>query len=158
MGKINKGGINGIGEQAVNTQSEDFKALKNSINVIAKNRSREELLSNQLLGLRFRMMSYLENSEVESVIPAGEFLRQAVALTGIKHKAFAKYISIEAPNVSAIYKGKRKINISLALKLEAIFRIPAMLWLQVQNFNAMHNRIKDNNTDLSLAGLLKVEK
>jgi hypothetical protein len=60
---INKGGINGIGEQTVNTQSKDFKALKNSRNAIAQQRSREELLNNQLLGLRFRMMSYLENSD-----------------------------------------------------------------------------------------------
>lgn len=154
----NEGGINGIGEQRLDTNSADFKLLKEKISAIAQQRSPEEKLSNQLLGLRFRMMTYLSSKGTEEVVSVGIFLQEAVELTGTKHKDFAAYIGYKAPNISAIYKGRKKINIDLALKLASIFSIPALLWLQIQSKNEMlaaKSSLTVPYNNLSLKGLLE---
>ena len=154
----NEGGINGIGDRPVDTTSEDFQVLKEKIAAIVAKRSPEELLRNRVLGLRFRMMSYLENKNPDLIVSSGTFLKELVQLTGIKSKDFANYINYEATNLSSIYNGRRKISIDLALKLEQIFKSPAPLWLRIQSKNEML-QVKSLETELgifSLEGSLKL--
>ena len=41
----------------------------------------------------------------------------------IKKKAFAEYIDYKESNLSAIFKGRRRINPDLAIKFGEIFRV-----------------------------------
>lgn len=155
---MNKGGRNGIGEKAVDTSHPHFIIMQEKIAAQVAEQSPEQRAKDQILGLRFRMMTYLDQLEPKVIIPTGAFIKELVEIINIKHKHFAEYIGYEAPNLSAIYRGRRKISIDLALKLENIFKIPAILWLNIQNKNDMleaRSVNQDNYRKFSLEGLLQ---
>jgi plasmid maintenance system antidote protein VapI len=157
---INAGGINGIGSRAVDIDSADFKAAQEQIATIVANRSTEERINTHLLGLRFRMMSYLEEAHPNPIRPVGIFLKEFVQLLGIQHGHFASYIQYEPSNLSAIYSGSRKMNLRLASVMEQLSAIPALLWLSVQNKNELL-KLQREEVDaerFSLKELLEVKK
>lgn len=53
-------GLNGSGEALVNTNSAEFKELQNQIHSKSKKQSKKKIIENKLLGLRFKMESYLQ--------------------------------------------------------------------------------------------------
>jgi hypothetical protein len=57
--EINPGGVNGLGEALVNTNSRDFLELKAMIQKHASSLSEEEKMENAFLSIRFQMESYL---------------------------------------------------------------------------------------------------
>ena len=137
-------GVNGLGIGVVNTNSKEFKELQKIINKESKKQSKKKLLENKLLSLRFRMESYLEKSD-NNIIEVGAFLKLFLQELNIKHKNFAHYIGYQESNLSALFKGKRKINPDLALKLGEIFRVDPTLWINIQSKNEL-DRLKKGNT------------
>ena len=81
---VNAGGINGLGEGLINTNSDEFKHLQKMIKQASQNESEQEKIENQFLSIRFQMESYL-SSEVEQIIPAGEFLDQFIKVIAVKN-------------------------------------------------------------------------
>jgi len=140
---INEGGIQGLGIGVVNTNSEEFKFLQKKIITESKKQSKQQILENHLLSLRFQMESYLrvDNEEIKEV---GSFLKEYVKVLGIKNKVFAEYISFKESNLSALYNGTRKINIDLALKLGKIFKLEPSLWIHIQSKNEI-KRMREKN-------------
>ena len=116
---VNAGGINGLGEGLINTNSQEFKHLQNMIQLASKNERQERRMENQLLSIRFQMESYL-NEKIEEIIPAGEFLERFIQAIQVKKKDFAKYINYDATNLAAVLKGRRKVNSDMAIKLGKI--------------------------------------
>jgi len=51
---INAGGINGLCEGLINTNSKDFLALKSLIKKISANQSQENIVENEFLAIRFQ--------------------------------------------------------------------------------------------------------
>ena len=88
---INLGGINGLGEGLINTNSNEFLALQAAIKRMASGQSEEEQLENAFLSIRFRMESYL-SSATDELIPAGSFIEQFLEVIQVKKKDFASYI------------------------------------------------------------------
>lgn len=129
-------GINGLGIGVINTNAKDFKALQKSIQEKAAKQTEKQILENKLLSLRFQMESYLEK-ETPETIQAGWFLKKFLNQLGIKKKSFAQYLGIQESNLSALFTGKRKINIDLAIKLGAIFRVDPILWINIQTKNEL---------------------
>lgn len=72
---INACGINGLGEELINTNAGDFKALQAMIKKASANQQDQEKIENQFLSIRFQMESYL-TEPVESIIPAGQFIEK----------------------------------------------------------------------------------
>jgi len=134
---INPGGINGTGKGVVNTNSEDFKALQRAIIEDSKKQTLEERMSYQLISLRFQMESYISEKTPKEIITSGDFLKKHLKAIGIKNKEFAKYTDIEESNLSAILKGRRKINIDFAYKLGEIFNVNPNMWLLIQSKNEL---------------------
>ena len=66
---INIGGVNGLGESLVNTNSQSFKALKDAIVSHSSSQSESDVVRNKIISLRFQMESYLSDSET-SVLAA----------------------------------------------------------------------------------------
>lgn len=155
--KIIDEGINGLGIGVVNTNAKEFKALKKIIAEEAKQQSEDEILENKLLSVRFQMESYLKNDH-SSITEVGYFLREFLRKLEIKNKFFAEYIGFQESNLSALFKGKRKINPDLALKLGKIFRVNPSLWIHIQSKNELL-KLKDENEKIyqqySIDDLLK---
>ena len=140
---VNDGGIQGLGTGIIDTNSEDFKYLQKKIIEESKKLTKEQVLKTRLLSLRFQMETYLreDNTEIKKV---GFFLKECVKALGIKNKVFAKYIDYKESNLSSLYKGNRKINIDLAIKLGKIFKIAPAFWLQIQSKNELKRMEAEN--------------
>ena len=65
--EINAGGINGLGEALVNTNSRDFLELKSMIKKLSSSQSEEERIENGFLSIRFQMESYLQKKRNKNV-------------------------------------------------------------------------------------------
>lgn len=135
--KINKGGIIGTGEGLVNQNSKDFKELQQLILKKSSELDKSESIVNKLLSIRFQMENYLEETESKKLITTGTFLEWLIEALEIKKKDFASYVDCQESNLSAILKGRRKINTDLAIKIGEIFRINPVLWLHIQSKNEL---------------------
>lgn len=130
---INEEGMIGTGEGLINTNSQEFQVLRQKIVEASKKRDPIARIEDHLLGLRFRMERYVREGLEKEVIPVGTFLKECIQAMKIKNKDFAAYIGYEESNLSALCHGRRKLTPELALKLARIVRIPAELWLAIQN-------------------------
>ena len=139
----NEGGINGLGTGIINTNSKEFKFLRAKIAEESGKQSKKQRLENKLLSLKFQMESYLE-TEDNSLIEVGWFLKEFIKSLNIKNKVFSEYIGYKETNLSALFKGTRKINIDLALKLEKIFNVDASLWIHIQSKNELIKISEEN--------------
>ncbi len=155
---INEGGINGLGEGLINTNSEEFKALQSMIRKASSHLDKEQLLENKFLSIRFQMESYINSTLPEHIIPAGAFLEQFINALNIKKKDFAKYVEFEESNLSALLKGRRKLNTDLAIKLGRIFKLDPVIWLHIENKNNLlieHQKNEQKYARYTLYDLLK---
>lgn len=76
----------------------------------------------------------------------------------IKKKSFAAYLGLQESNLSALFKGSRKINIDLAIKLGTIFKVDPNLWIHIQSKNELlrlHQEKRKEYQKYSLNVLLK---
>jgi len=139
----NEGGVNGLGIGILNTNSKEFKFLRSKIAEESGKQSKKQKLENKLLSLRFQMESYLENEDT-NLIEVGWFLKEFIKSLNVKNRVFAEYIGFKETNLSALFKGTRKINIDLALKLEKIFNVNASLWIHIQSKNELIKMSEEN--------------
>lgn len=154
---VNEGGINGLGESLVNTNSESFKALKDAILNHNISQSESNKINNKIISLRFQMESYLSNDETEDIIPAGSFIEKLLKITGISKKKFSDYIDYDYSNLIATLKGRRKINPDLAIKTGKIFSISPAIWLHIESKNELANYLKSSSSydEYNLLELIK---
>jgi addiction module HigA family antidote len=134
---INKGGINGTGEGVVNTNSEDYKALKKAIQEHTKQQTKQEQIRYRLIGLKLQMESYIDAEQPSKMIHSGIFLKKYLKAINVKNKTFANFIELEEANLSMIINGKRKINTEFAYKLGQLFNINPNYWLLIQSKNEL---------------------
>lgn len=134
---INEGGIIGTGRGLINQNSKEFKELQRIIRERSSELKDSELIANRLLSVRFQMETYLERENPEKIIQVGEFLEEYLEVLKIKKRVFAEYIDYKESNLSAIFKGRRKINIDLAIKFGEIFRLDPSVWLHIQSKNEL---------------------
>lgn len=132
---VNEGGITGTGKGLVNRNSKEFKELQRMIIERSGELEESEVIANRLLSLRFQMETYLERENPEEIIQAGEFLAAYVEALKVKKRTLAEYIDYKESNLSAIFKGRRKINADLAIKLGEIFKVDPAIWLHIQSKN-----------------------
>ena len=125
-------GTIGDGSGLINPNSRDFRVLREEILKHSSVLSDEEKVIIRIQGVKYRMDSYLNDRSEDRLIPVGAFLKELVEIIRVPHKDFAAYIGIKNTNLSALYRGKRKINHDLAMKLGHIFNMDPALWLHIQ--------------------------
>lgn len=153
---VNIGGINGLGESLVNTNSKEFISLKEIIKKNFDAQKSEHRIENGLLSIRFQIESYLNaDLKKEEIKPAGYFVEQLLKTIGISKKQFSTYIGYEYSNFIAVLKGRRKINSDLALKLGQIFKIDPTIWLHLESKNELLTTLTNYEGSFSLHELLK---
>lgn len=62
----------------------------------------------------------------------GEFLMKLIFFSGISQKEAAEKIGVAPPWLNDTIKGKGKVNTKIAKKLEALFGVPAIVWMTWQ--------------------------
>lgn len=134
---ITEVGITGSGKGLVNTNSADFLFLKEQILRESKKQNKRQVAINHLLSLKYQMEDYFQNKNPSQIISIGTFLRKFIDVIGLKHNFFAEYIGIDETNFSALLRGRRKINLDIAIKLGKIFNVSPTLWLSIQNKNEL---------------------
>lgn len=139
-----------IGIQSNTIDKTEAEIIKRIIDAHAKSQSQEEIIENQMIGIRFSINQYLNDSLENEIVETGQFLNDILSVYKIKKNRFAKYIGLSEPNLHALLKGRRKINNEIAKKLELIFNIDAQAWLymetknEIKKFNAL-SKISDND-------------
>ena len=151
--QVNAGGINGLGEGLINTNSKDFKHLQDMIKSMSNNYNEEQRIANEFLSIRFQMESYL-TEEIISFTPAGSFIERYLEVIKIKKKDFASYIGYDDTNLNAVIKGRRKINTEMAIKLGKIFSINPSIWLHLESKNELQKTLDEKKTLYSTYSLV----
>jgi addiction module HigA family antidote len=103
------------------------------------------------------MESYL-NSDIETLIPAGGFIEKYLKVINIKKKDFANYIDYDDSNLSALIRGRRKVNSDMAIKLGKIFSINPAIWLHIESKNELVKEARNKDKSYgkySLEDLMK---
>ena len=135
--EINPGGVNGTGKGIVNTNSKDFKGLRDAIKEHAKKQTPSDRIKYELISIKFQMENYVLIDAPSEIIEVGEFLKKHLKAIKVKNKEFATYIELEESNLSSIIRGRRKINIDVAFKLGQVFELDPNLWLLIQSKNEL---------------------
>lgn len=147
-----------IGIQSNKVDKSETEIVKRIINARSQSQSEDQIIENQMIGIRFSINNYLKDSLTSEVIEAGEFLNDILKIYKIKKNRFAKYMGLSEPNLHALLKGRRKINNEIAKKLELIFKIDAQAWLFMETKNEI-KRFNSNNEltakEYSIKGLVK---
>jgi addiction module HigA family antidote len=155
---INEGGITGSGKGLINTNSSDFLFLKEQIVHKSIQQNKKQIVVTNFLSLKYQMDDYLLATCPFPIISIGTFLKEFISALGLKQKFFAEYIGIKNSNLSALLKGRRKLNLDIAIKLEKIFNTPSTLWLNIQSKNELLIFQNSNNSsydNYNLDDLLK---
>ncbi len=124
-----------LGEQNPTLDLEAQEAIAHYIRNHIENRTESQSTETIKFGLQIEMIDYLNSSDNKNYIPTGEFLDRLLKRLKISKTRFAEYIDLERSNLQAILRGNRKFNNLLAKKIEQIFKIPAILWLQIETKN-----------------------
>ena len=143
-----------IGIQSNKINKSETEIIKRIIEAHSKSQSKVEIIENKMIGVKFSLNNYLNETIDSKIVEAGEFLNAILAIYSIKKNRFAKYIGLSEPNLHALLKGRRKINNEIAKKLELIFNIDAQAWLYIETKNAikrfnLSNDISDNEYSIS---------
>lgn len=131
----NPGGVNGIGEEKVNVNSEDFIILRQKIVENSSTQTQKQILENKVLTIKLQMLSYLNDQVVGEIKEVGEFLKDLLEELHIKNNRFAEYIELHPANLSSLLRGRRKMNTQIAIKLDEIFHIGSDVWMKIQTKN-----------------------
>ena len=124
-----------IGIQSNKIDKSETEIIKRIIDARSQSQSEEDVIENQMIGIKFSINKYLNDSLNSQVVEAGEFLNDILKIYKIKKNRFAKYIGLSEPNLHALLKGRRKINNEIAKKIEQIFDIDAQAWLYMETKN-----------------------
>jgi plasmid maintenance system antidote protein VapI len=154
---INAGGINGLGKTKIDTSQPDFLDLKAMIQAQSSQQSASQKIENEFLSIRFQMESYV-HAETDGVVLAGDFIEKFLKVIQVKKKHFAAYLEYDETNLSALLKGRRKINSDLAIKLGGIFSVNPAIWLNIESKNELirsEKLKKSSYTRYTLQALLK---
>ncbi len=146
-----------IGIQSNKVDKSETEIIKRIIDARSQSQSEEEVIENQMIGIKFSINKYLNETLNSEVVEAGEFLNDILKIYNIKKNRFAKYIGLSEPNLHALLKGRRKINNEIAKKIELIFKIDAQAWLYMETKNDIkkfNSRSKLKDKEYSLKELV----
>jgi plasmid maintenance system antidote protein VapI len=153
--EINVGGVNGLGESLINTNSSDFRSLRDMIKSSFKSQDSEAKIENSLLSVRFQMESYINAPiTLDEIKVPGLFIEKLLKAVNVNKKQLSEYIDYEYTNLISLLKGRRKINSDLAIKLGQIFKIDPVIWLHIENKNELLKEMSKTKDTLTLHGLL----
>lgn len=86
----------------------------------------------------------------------GELLLNELQCRHISQARFASSIGVKASLINEIIKGKRGVNIEMALMLEAALGISSKIWINLQNEYNLHKAKSDETFMSRLAAIRNI--
>jgi addiction module HigA family antidote len=125
--------------------------LKKFILSSSEIQSRERMIKNELLSIRFQMEDYIENEKSDQPKMIQDFVKLYLNALRITQKRLAGLFEMESSNLHKYLVGDRKLNSDMILKLSAFTHTSPELWLRLQVKNELIgiNREKKNNKEYS---------
>lgn len=114
-----------------------YDKLKDYILQESKKQSKERLLRNELLSIKYRMEDYVKNDQVEAEMKILDFVKLYLKTFDITQKRLAKAFDMQSSNLHKYLKGDRRLNPDMALKLSSFSRTKPELWYFIQTKNEL---------------------
>ncbi|WP_121964986.1 transcriptional regulator [Myroides sp. N17-2] len=120
--------------------------IKEAILAHAKTQSKEQILTNKLLAIQYRLEDYIESDTNLEVLKILDFVKMYLEVLNLTKKELATCFEMQDSNLHKYLNGERKLNATLVLKLSAFFHTPPELWYRIEVKNELIelNKEKEN--------------
>ncbi|OMQ11335.1 helix-turn-helix domain-containing protein [[Flexibacter] sp. ATCC 35103] len=121
--------------------------LKKAILAHSATQSKEQILTNRLLSIQYKLEDYIqdesENSEVLKIL---DFVKMYLKALDLTKKELAAYFEMRDSNLHKYLSGERKLNAKLVLKLSTFSHTKPEQWYRVEVKNELIelNKEKEN--------------
>ncbi|OYQ43371.1 helix-turn-helix transcriptional regulator [Flavobacterium aurantiibacter] len=112
--------------------------LKKFIDLESAKQSEEEILTNKLLAIQYKLEDYIQNEqETDTVLQILDFVKMYLKVLKITKKKLADHFEIQDSNLHKYLTGERKLNPEIALKLSAFSNTKPEHWYSIQVKNEL---------------------
>lgn len=117
---------------------EKKEGLKEFISAHSAKQSKEQLLTNRLLSIQYKLEDYIQNeSDDEEVLKILDFVKMYLKALNLTKKRLATYFEMRDSNLQKYLSGERKLNAEVVLKLSAFSHTKPEHWYRVQVKNEL---------------------
>ncbi|MEO5777789.1 MAG: helix-turn-helix domain-containing protein [Flavobacterium sp.] len=113
------------------------EGLKEFISSHSAKQSKEQLLTNKLLSIQYKLEDYIENDSDDSVLKILDFVKMYLKELNLTKRKLATYFEMRDSNLQKYLSGERKLNAEVALKLSAFSHTKPEHWYRVQVKNEL---------------------
>jgi plasmid maintenance system antidote protein VapI len=114
------------------------EGLKEFIASHSANQSKQQMLTNNLLSIQYKLEDYIQNeSDDEEVLKILDFVKMYLKALNLTKKRLAAYFEMRDSNLQKYLSGERKLNAKVALKLSAFSHTKPEHWYRVQVKNEL---------------------
>lgn len=114
------------------------EGLKEFIASHSANQSKQQMLTNNLLSIQYKLEDYIQNeSDDEEVLKILDFVKMYLKAFNLTKKRLAAYFEMRDSNLQKYLSGERKLNAKVALKLSAFSHTKPEHWYRVQVKNEL---------------------
>jgi antitoxin HigA-1 len=114
---------------------EKMKKIAAVISVEARKRTPEQRLKTEIVAIKYRMYTYLDNEHIKEKMQILDFVKMYLKVLNMTQKEFASKIGMEEPNLHKYFTGERKLNKDIVMKLGAFSHTRPALWFSIQSKN-----------------------
>ena len=114
------------------------EGVKEFISSHSAKQSKERMLTNRLLSIRYKLEDYIQNeSDEEDVLKVLYFVKMYLKVLNLTKKKLATYFEMRDSNLQKYLSGERKLNAEVVLKLSAFSHTKPEHWYRVQVKNEL---------------------
>lgn len=114
------------------------EGLKEFITTHSANQSKQQMLTNNLLSIQYKLEDYIQNeSDDDEVLKILDFVKMYLKALNLTKKRLAAYFEMRDSNLQKYLSGERKLNAKVALKLSAFSHTKPEHWYRVQVKNEL---------------------
>lgn len=112
--------------------------LKKFIDSESAKQSEEQILTNKLLAVQYKLEDYIQNEqETDEVLQILDFVKMYLKALNITKKKLANHFEIQDSNLHKYLTGERKLNPEIVLKLSAFSNTKPEHWYRIQVKNEL---------------------
>lgn len=124
---------------------EKTDALSRFIASRSKRQSKERVLRNELLSIRFQIEDYIESDGNHQKLKVSDFVKMYLKAFNITQKQMAELFEMKDSNLHKYLVGERKLNTDLILKLSSFSHLDPEYWLRIEVKNELIEINKEMN-------------
>lgn len=119
--------------------AEKFAAVKAAMKAHAANRTKEQILQNEMVAIELKMIHYVnqESQDTRKPIKIADFVGHYLTVMNLSFKRFAEALDSKDSNLKKYVDGERSFNGDLAMKFGNFFHTSPDLWLKVHAKNEL---------------------